>query len=143
MERVVKARDNALFEFVVLYGHGPDPSWQLQFDPIYLKHLARAIEQAEARGWSLAHGAAQCGHARANYKDPLYGTAEYQGNERCEACAAEARGFAAGIEKAAKIADDYYNRWQFADSECRGDVLRCSSTIEIEILALAKQEPKP
>lgn len=38
--------------------------------------------------WDLAHSAAQCGHARANWKDPQFGTKEYMGDERCEACAA-------------------------------------------------------
>lgn len=36
--------------------------------------------------WELAHDTAGCGHARANWKDPKYGTPEYDGDERCEVC---------------------------------------------------------
>lgn len=39
-------------------------------------------------GWSVAHEPALCGHARANWKDPNFGTPEYDGDERCEFCAA-------------------------------------------------------
>ena len=39
-------------------------------------------------GWSLAHEPARCGHARANWKDPNWGTAEYEGAEKCEFCEA-------------------------------------------------------
>lgn len=42
-------------------------------------------------GFSLAHERASCGHVRANWLDPQYGTPEYAGNEKCEACAIEAR----------------------------------------------------
>jgi uncharacterized protein YuzE len=31
---------------------------------------------------------AACGHARANWKDPKWGTSEYRGEERCEFCEA-------------------------------------------------------
>ena len=44
-------------------------------------------KDAEA-AWSLAHEPAKCGHARANCKDPKFGTPEYEGNEKCEFCAA-------------------------------------------------------
>lgn len=46
--------------------------------------LLRAFEQ----GFQLAHEPAECGHARANYKDPKFGTPEYHGEEQCEFCAA-------------------------------------------------------
>ena len=36
--------------------------------------------------WEVAHSPAQCGHARANWKDPKFGTPEYDGDERCEVC---------------------------------------------------------
>ena len=39
-------------------------------------------------GFTMAHELAGCGHARANWKDPNYGTAEYEGEERCEFCEA-------------------------------------------------------
>jgi len=39
-------------------------------------------------GWSVAHEPASCGHARANWKDPSYDTPEYDGDEKCEFCAA-------------------------------------------------------
>ena len=35
---------------------------------------------------ALAHESAGCGHARANWKDPKWGTTEYTGEERCEFC---------------------------------------------------------
>jgi hypothetical protein len=38
--------------------------------------------------WNMAHSPAPCGHARANWKDPNFGKPEYQGDERCEICAA-------------------------------------------------------
>ena len=41
-------------------------------------------------GFTMAHEPAGCGHARANWKDPNYGTPEYDGNEQCEFCAAQA-----------------------------------------------------
>lgn len=37
-------------------------------------------------GWELAHEPAECGHARANWKDPKFGTPDYRGQERCEFC---------------------------------------------------------
>jgi len=40
------------------------------------------------QGWMASHENAPCGHARANWKDPNYGTPEYDGDERCEFCAA-------------------------------------------------------
>ena len=40
-------------------------------------------------GWAAAHAPAKCGHAAANWKDPKFGTPEYDGDERCEICAAE------------------------------------------------------
>ena len=43
--------------------------------------------EAEA-AWNLAHEPAKCGHARANYKDPKWGTPEYDGDEKCEFCVA-------------------------------------------------------
>ncbi len=39
-------------------------------------------------GFTMAHEPAGCGHARANWKDPDYGTTDYSGNEKCEFCAA-------------------------------------------------------
>ena len=42
--------------------------------------------RAEEVGWDRAHESATCGHARANYRDPQWGTPEYAGNERCEFC---------------------------------------------------------
>ena len=39
-------------------------------------------------GFTMAHENAPCGHARANLKDPNFGTPEYDGDERCEFCAA-------------------------------------------------------
>ena len=44
------------------------------------------------RGWMAAHENAPCGHARANWKDPKYGTREYEGEERCEFCDATRNG---------------------------------------------------
>ena len=32
------------------------------------------------------HAPASCGHARANWKDPKFGTPEYRGEEQCEVC---------------------------------------------------------
>ena len=37
-------------------------------------------------GWSAAHEPARCGHACGNWKDPKFGTPEYNGDERCEVC---------------------------------------------------------
>ncbi len=53
----------------------------------YRQHTKETEEKAWEEGWSLAHEPAKCGHARANYKDPKWGTSEYQGDEKCEACA--------------------------------------------------------
>ena len=39
-----------------------------------------------AAGWAAGHEPATCGHARANRKDPMFGTQEYEGNEHCEVC---------------------------------------------------------
>lgn len=50
-------------------------------------------------GWNLAHEPAKCGHARANYKDPNFGTPEYRGDEKCEFCAALAAKIADAIDK--------------------------------------------
>jgi hypothetical protein len=50
--------------------------------------LDREREEAELKGWNLAHEPARCGHARANWKDPAWGTPEYDGDEKCEACTA-------------------------------------------------------
>ncbi len=54
--------------------------------------LLGATKAAELKafdeGFQMAHDPAKCGHARANYKDPAWGTPEYAGNEQCEACAA-------------------------------------------------------
>lgn len=47
----------------------------------------KLMEAFEA-GWDLAHEPARCGHARANWKDPNYGTPKYKGHEKCEFCAA-------------------------------------------------------
>jgi len=44
------------------------------------------IQEAK-EAWKIAHEPAKCGHARANWKDPKYGTPEYDGDERCEVCA--------------------------------------------------------
>lgn len=41
-------------------------------------------------GWDMAHESLLCGHARANLRDPKYGTTAYQGEERCEMCALRA-----------------------------------------------------
>ncbi len=38
------------------------------------------------RGWQMAHESAGCGHARANWRDPKYGTLDYDGAEFCEMC---------------------------------------------------------
>jgi hypothetical protein len=58
-------------------------------DP-YVSELQKEKEKFKEigfrEGWRLAHEPARCGHARANYKDPKYGTLEYQGDEKCEAC---------------------------------------------------------
>ena len=53
--------------------------------------LEAALNEAMKRdtfekGWTTAHEPAKCGHARANWKDPQFGTTEYAGNERCEFC---------------------------------------------------------
>lgn len=37
-------------------------------------------------GFATAHENAGCGHARANWRDPNYGTDNYRGEERCEFC---------------------------------------------------------
>ena len=37
-------------------------------------------------GWETAHAPAACGHARANWKDPKFGTPKYNGEEKCEIC---------------------------------------------------------
>ena len=39
-------------------------------------------------GFTMAHEPAGCGHARANWKDPNFGTPEYDGREECEFCSA-------------------------------------------------------
>jgi hypothetical protein len=49
---------------------------------------AAAKQGGWEEGWDRAHEPAKCGHARANYKDPKYGTPEYKGEEECEFCAA-------------------------------------------------------
>lgn len=52
--------------------------------------LADEREKAKLEGeefmWNLAHEPARCGHARANWKDPEWGTPAYKGHEKCEAC---------------------------------------------------------
>ncbi len=48
--------------------------------------LIDLFKQQQERGWNLAHEPAKCGHARANYKDPDFGTPDYGGNEKCEVC---------------------------------------------------------
>lgn len=50
----------------------------------------RARYDGYCEGWNRAHEPANCGHARANYKDPKWGSPEYRGEERCEFCAAVA-----------------------------------------------------
>ena len=50
--------------------------------------LADEREKAAQFEWNLAHEPAKCGHARANWKDPQWGTPEYKGHEKCEACQA-------------------------------------------------------
>jgi hypothetical protein len=55
----------------------------------HLRALYAAAKQAGwEEGWDRAHEPAKCGHARANYKDPKYGTSKYAGEEECEFCAA-------------------------------------------------------
>lgn len=64
---------------------------ELIVDALHDLQLADAeIERLEAQiqaTWDTAHEPAKCGHARANWKDPKYGTPEYDGDERCEVCA--------------------------------------------------------
>ncbi len=48
--------------------------------------LRKRAYNAYSEGWATAHEPAPCGHARANHKDPEFGTPEYKGNEKCEAC---------------------------------------------------------
>lgn len=51
-----------------------------------LRACIKNFENSAEEVWDAAHEAAPCGHARANYKDPKYGTPEYKGEERCEVC---------------------------------------------------------
>lgn len=71
-----------------------------------IRIIAQAIREAEQRIWSLAHDPAKCGHARANYKDPNYGTPEYHGDEKCDACEAEKRGMLRAAEIVDRQAED-------------------------------------
>lgn len=56
-----------------------------------LPEVQQAYLKGHRDGSDLAHEPAKCGHARANYKDPSFGTPAYQGNERCEFCEAVQR----------------------------------------------------
>ena len=67
--------------------------------------IEAALLAAEQRAWDLAHSPAKCGHARANWKDPRYGTPEYQGEERCEVCEQVTRAERRGLERAARLRD--------------------------------------
>ena len=94
-----------------------------------IAYIAQAIREAEsaayARGFveaeCLDYEPAKCGHARANWKDPNWGTPDYKGEEKCEACAAVAAARIAGAgdmrERAAHEAD------RFGDPEIR-DAIR-------------------
>lgn len=48
--------------------------------------LNAEYQRGYSEGWDVAHEPAPCGHARANWKDPEYGTDDYKGNEVCEFC---------------------------------------------------------
>jgi hypothetical protein len=50
--------------------------------------LRKAKLEGEEFMWNLAHEPARCSHARANWKDPEWGTPAYKGKEKCEACQA-------------------------------------------------------
>ena len=41
-------------------------------------------------GWHAAHEAAPCGHAHVHWRDPNWGTPDYDGDETCDVCDAEA-----------------------------------------------------
>ena len=59
---------------------------------IFTRKLDEVLTAERTKGeefmWNLAHEPAKCGHARANWKDPQWGTPAYKGNEKCEACQA-------------------------------------------------------
>ena len=56
-------------------------NWQHQADS-----NPQSWRRGYAAGWAAGHEPAACGHARANRKDPMFGTQEYEGNEHCEVC---------------------------------------------------------
>ncbi len=61
-------------------------------------------------GWATAHEPASCGHARANWKDPLFGTPQYRGQEKCEICeAAPSKSEAVADAERLKLADKLEN----------------------------------
>ena len=59
-------------------------------EDLRLKNLLPREQQIRNEGfdeaWDICHEASECGHARANRKDPKYGTPEYKGEEKCEFC---------------------------------------------------------
>lgn len=87
---MVSQRDDELEQLLtqVTFGYGCDCSRCQGLRQTIRDYVAAA----EQRGWDLAHEPAKCGHARANYKDPKYGTPDYQGEEECEFCTALAGG---------------------------------------------------
>src|SRR5258708_1887157 len=70
-----------------------------------LATLRTQVDTVYAEAWDLAHSPAKCGHARANWKDPKYGTPEYQGDERCEVCALIAESYAGGKAEMADLVE--------------------------------------
>ena len=95
--------------------------------PLLTKEQADAWED----GWSLAHEAARCGHARANWKDPNWGTPEYKGDEKCEACAAVAKARAEAFEEAARWHDAQRQPWsELAHSIRYGPSDKLTSALE-------------
>lgn len=63
-----------------LFGHDLTNFPQSEID-----FLMQANELYNA-GFEDAHELRPCGHSRGDFRDPLYGTPEYKGNERCVAC---------------------------------------------------------
>jgi hypothetical protein len=74
---------------------------QLEFEQERSRRFKEQLEAGETEppeardqwysGWQTAHESAPCGHARANIRDPKFGTWDYQGEERCEMCELEQR----------------------------------------------------
>ena len=84
--------------------------------------LREKADNAWNEAWDLAHEPARCGHVRANYKDPKFGTPEYKGNEKCEACAEvealreRVAGLEGEIEQAIKWQQFYMNKAEAAEA---------------------------